>query len=418
MGPMGKWNELIALCQGRFVYIQTHNFPDPDAIASAYGLQKLLEAHGIGSALCYDGRIDKLSASKMLDTFRIRMLPYEELAEQMQESDWIVYVDSQKHAGNVTDFIGNEVACIDHHPTFVPMEYLYEDIRITGACATLIAEYYAQSGLKPDSDTATQAGDSAKTEVETDEDGAIPESLEEQIRAHRPKLIYLIPTFQNPTGRTLSLERRRRIAELVNEYQVPLIEDDPYCDLRYRGKALPAIKSFDEQGYVLYCNSFSKIISPGLRVAAVVCQDDGLLRKLVVGKQSTDVHSPNLNQAIIDKYLRSGLLQEHIRLICASYAKQMDAMQRMLSTFPASVSYTKPDGGIFLWCTLPEDFNTTQLLSTATKQGVAYIPGTHFYADGQGHHNTMRLNFSNASLENIEKGMERLRALFLSQGLC
>lgn len=254
--------------------------------------------------------------------------------------------------------------------------------------------------------------------VETDEDGAIPESLEEQIRAHRPKLIYLIPTFQNPTGRTLSLERRRRIAELVNEYQVPLIEDDPYCDLRYRGQALPAIKSFDEQGYVLYCNSFSKIISPGLRVAAVVCQDDGLLRKLVVGKQSTDVHSPNLNQAIIDKYLRSGLLQEHIRLICASYAKQMDAMQRMLSTFPSSVSYTKPDGGIFLWCTLPEDFNTTQLLSTATKQGVAYIPGTHFYADGQGHHNTMRLNFSNASLENIEKGMERLRALFLSQGLC
>lgn len=254
--------------------------------------------------------------------------------------------------------------------------------------------------------------------VETDEDGAIPESLEEQIRAHRPKLIYLIPTFQNPTGRTLSLERRRRIAELVNEYQVPLIEDDPYCDLRYRGKALPAIKSFDEQGYVLYCNSFSKIISPGLRVAAVVCQDDGLLRKLVVGKQSTDVHGPNLNQAIIDKYLRSGLLQEHIRQICASYAKQMDAMQRMLSTFPSSVSYTKPDGGIFLWCTLPEDFNTTQLLSTATKQGVAYIPGTHFYADGQGHHNTMRLNFSNASLENIEKGMERLRALFLSQGLC
>ena len=254
--------------------------------------------------------------------------------------------------------------------------------------------------------------------VETDEDGAIPESLEEQIRAHRPKLIYLIPTFQNPTGRTLSLERRQRIAELVNEYQVPLIEDDPYCDLRYRGKALPAIKSFDEQGYVLYCNSFSKIISPGLRVAAVVCQDDGLLRKLVVGKQSTDVHSPNLNQAIIDKYLRSGLLQEHIRQICASYAKQMDAMQRMLSTFPSSVSYTKPDGGIFLWCTLPEDFNTTQLLSTATKQGVAYIPGTHFYADGQGHHNTMRLNFSNASLENIEKGMERLRALFLSQGLC
>lgn len=152
---MGKWNDLIALCQGHFVYIQTHNFPDPDAIASAYGLQKLLESYGIASALCYDGQIDKLSASKMLDAFHIQMLPYEELAGNMQESDWIICVDTQKHAGNVTDFIGNEVACIDHHPTFVPMEYLYEDIRITGACATLIAEYFAQSGIKPDSETAT-----------------------------------------------------------------------------------------------------------------------------------------------------------------------------------------------------------------------------------------------------------------------
>ena len=152
---MGKWNDLIALCQGHFVYIQTHNFPDPDAIASAYGLQKLLESCGIASALCYDGRIDKLSASKMLDAFHIQMLPYEELAGNMQKSDWIICVDTQKHAGNVTDFIGNEVACIDHHPTFVPMEYLYEDIRITGACATLIAEYFAQSGIKPDSETAT-----------------------------------------------------------------------------------------------------------------------------------------------------------------------------------------------------------------------------------------------------------------------
>ncbi len=253
--------------------------------------------------------------------------------------------------------------------------------------------------------------------VATDEDGAIPESLEEQIRLHHPKLIYLIPTFQNPTGRTLSLERRKRIAEIVNRYEVPLIEDDPYCDLRYAGSPLPAIKSFDAQGYVLYLNSFSKIISPGLRVAAVVCDDDALLRKLVVGKQSVDVHSPNLNQAIIDKYLRSGLLQQHVEEICASYAKQMAKMQQMLARFPASISYTKPDGGIFLWCTLPEGFNATELLTTATKRGVAYIPGTHFYAQAGQHHNTMRLNFSNASLENIETGMERLRELFISQGL-
>lgn len=152
---MNQLNDLIALCQGYPVYIQTHNFPDPDAIASAYGLQKLLEIYGVESKLCYDGRIDKLSASKMLDTFQLQILPYESLAADMQETDRIICVDSQKHSGNVTDFIGDEIACIDHHPTFVPIEYRYQDVRITGACATLIAEYYALSGNKPDSDVAT-----------------------------------------------------------------------------------------------------------------------------------------------------------------------------------------------------------------------------------------------------------------------
>ena len=152
---MSNLNDLIALCQGHPVYIQTHNFPDPDAIASAYGLQKLLEAYGVESVLCYDGRIDKLSASKMLDAFQIRMLPYEELVSDLRETDLIICVDTQKHAGNVTDFVGDEAACIDHHPTFVPIEYRYRDVRITGACATLIAEYYARSGKEPDSDAAT-----------------------------------------------------------------------------------------------------------------------------------------------------------------------------------------------------------------------------------------------------------------------
>lgn len=152
---MSQLNDLIELCQGYPVYIQTHNFPDPDAIASAYGLQKLLEMYGVASTLCYDGRIDKLSSSKMLDTFHIRMLPYESLVSDMKETDRIICVDTQKHAGNVTDFVGDEVACIDHHPTYVPMEYRYRDIRITGACATLIAEYYAMAGKEPDRDVAT-----------------------------------------------------------------------------------------------------------------------------------------------------------------------------------------------------------------------------------------------------------------------
>lgn len=152
---INKLNELIKLCQGYPVYIQTHNFPDPDAIASAYGLQKLLGVYGVKSTLCYDGRIDKLSASKMLDAFQIQMLPYESLVSDMRETDRIICVDTQKHGGNVTDFVGDEIACIDHHPTFVPMKYRYQDIRITGACASLIAEYFSLSGIEPDSDVAT-----------------------------------------------------------------------------------------------------------------------------------------------------------------------------------------------------------------------------------------------------------------------
>ena len=254
--------------------------------------------------------------------------------------------------------------------------------------------------------------------VDSDEQGLRVDALEEAIRRHRPRMLYTIPTFQNPTGRTLTLERRKAVAEIIARHPgVVLIEDDPYRDLRYAGEALPAIKAFDTTDRIVYCNSFSKIISPGLRVAAAVCTEPTLMRKLVIGKQSTDVHSPNLNQAIVDAYLREGILMDHIRKISESYGKQMAKMQEMLSTFPASVKYTRPDGGIFLWVELPEGFNATKLLTTATEMGVAYIPGTHFYAVPDTHHNTMRLNFSNATLENIEKGMTILKELFISQGL-
>ena len=152
---MNKLNDLIELCGNHPGYIQNHSFPDPDAIASAYGLQKLLALYGVESRLCYDGRIDKLSASKMLDTLQIQMSSYESLRADMLETDPIIYVDTQKLGGNVTDLIGDEVACIDHHPTFVPMTYQYQDIRITGACSSLIAEYYLLSGNVPDKNTAT-----------------------------------------------------------------------------------------------------------------------------------------------------------------------------------------------------------------------------------------------------------------------
>ena len=152
---MNDFNQLAALCHGKHIYIQTHNFPDPDAIASAFGLQRLLAQHEIPSTLCYDGRIDKLSASKMLEAFQIQMFPYEQLRPDMAEEDYVICVDAQKHCGNITDFVGDEVACIDHHPTFVPIEYRYQDIRPTGACATIIAQYYKQLPCLPDRHTAT-----------------------------------------------------------------------------------------------------------------------------------------------------------------------------------------------------------------------------------------------------------------------
>ncbi|MBR4734051.1 MAG: DHH family phosphoesterase [Lachnospiraceae bacterium] len=149
--------DLIQLCKerGPKVYVQTHNFPDPDAIGSAYGLQKLLESFGIQPILCYAGRIDKLSTSRMLEEFDVQIFSYDEIKHDMKESDPIICVDSQKNGGNIQDFVGDEVACIDHHPTFTEEKYLYSDIRIAGACASLIAQYYRDLGITPTENVAS-----------------------------------------------------------------------------------------------------------------------------------------------------------------------------------------------------------------------------------------------------------------------
>ena len=152
---MYRIEKLVEICRNKTVYIQTHNFPDPDAIASAFAIQKLLKFYGIDATLCYAGRIDKFSTAKMLRLFHIEMHSYESLQANMTESDYIICVDSQKNTGNITDFIGQEVASIDHHPSFVRSTYLYEDIRVTGACASIVAEYFKEAGLTPDCETAT-----------------------------------------------------------------------------------------------------------------------------------------------------------------------------------------------------------------------------------------------------------------------
>ncbi len=268
----------------------------------------------------------------------------------------------------------------------------------------------------------------------TDEQGVIVEAAEELIKRHHPKLMYVIPTFQNPTGITLSLERRAALSALASKYGVVIAEDDPYRDLRYTGEALPPIQSFDEEGWVVYMSSFSKYISPGLRMGAAAVTNPLLLRKMVIGKQSADVHSPLLNQAIVDAYLRAGLMPGHLQRICADYKKQLDAMLAGFERFPAGTTHTVPEGGLFVWAELPEGMDALRAFDAAVEAGVAFVPGTHFYPEsglpessiqssqsgpsGQtanpaglrsgGHLNTLRLNFSMCDIPTINEGMARL----------
>ena len=186
-----------------------------------------------------------------------------------------------------------------------------------------------------------------------------------------------------------------------------IAEDDPYRDLRYTGEALPPIQSFDEEGWVVYMSSFSKYISPGLRLGAAAVTNPLLLRKMVIGKQSADVHSPLLNQAIVDAYLRAGLMPAHLERICGDYKKQLEAMLAGFERFPAGTTHTVPQGGLFVWAELPEGVDGLKAFDAAVEAGVAFVPGTHFYHDS-GHLNTLRLNFSMCDIPTINEGMERL----------
>ena len=243
--------------------------------------------------------------------------------------------------------------------------------------------------------------------VQTDEGGIVLEDLERMIRAHRPKMLYVIPSFQNPTGRTLAADRRRPIAELAEKYGMVVMEDDPYRDLRYAGEALPSIKSYDQAGWVVHLASFSKLISPGLRIGAAIAREP-IRQKLIFGKQANDVHSSNLTQAIVAEYLNRGLMEGHVKSICQSYAVQMNRMLKHLESFP-DTRFTHPEGGLFIWAELPEKLDALAMMPKAIERGVAYVPGTHFYCEEGTHMNTIRLNFSNSTIEKIDEGMDILR---------
>ena len=242
-------------------------------------------------------------------------------------------------------------------------------------------------------------------EIPMDEQGMDMAALRRAIDEYRPKMLYTIPNFQNPTGVTLAVERRKEIAALAAQYGFVVAEDDPYRALRYSGEHLPTIFSFDTEGLVVYLTSFSKLISPGLRVGSAVVKNPALMRKLVVGKQSTDLHTPTLSQAIVAEYLARGLLPAHMAKILAMYREQLSLMQRELAVLPLKVFPT--EGGLFVWCEADARVNALELLQTAVQNRVAFVPGTHFYARG-GHLNTLRLNFSNSTPEQIVQGVHLL----------
>ena len=248
--------------------------------------------------------------------------------------------------------------------------------------------------------------------VSMDDDGIIPEDLEQKIRDHHPKMIYVVPTFQNPSGRTLSLERRKKLAALASSYDVILLEDDPYRDLRYSGEELPPIKAFDETGHTVLANSFSKIFSPGSRLGYVYARQD-IIQQLLNAKTATNSHTGMISQVLCAEYFKRGYFDEHLLRIREIYRERRDVMIECIDKyFPAGTKRVFPDGGLFTWVELPEGINTTELLQEAAAIKVAFVAGEGFFVEGGGKgRNCMRMSFGNVPPEKIRIGMERLGKL-------
>ena len=251
--------------------------------------------------------------------------------------------------------------------------------------------------------------------VQTDENGMVLEDLQEKMERYHPKMLYVIPTFQNPSGIVTSLRRRQDIYALAQRYDVCILEDDPYYDLRYEGQSLPMFKSMDEDGRVIALSSYSKIISPGLRVGAV-CAPQRIIAAMTAVKQGCDMHTPSLNQALCAEYVRSGALHGHIEQLCAANREKRDRMLADIQRcFPKKTAYVKPQGGLFLWLCLPEEVPVEALFTRAIRErGVVYIPGSAFYPENMHTARCIRLNFACTSTSQTKKGIEYLGALFSS----
>ncbi|WP_297090481.1 PLP-dependent aminotransferase family protein [Thermococcus sp.] len=248
--------------------------------------------------------------------------------------------------------------------------------------------------------------------IPMDDDGMIVDILEEKLRklsaeGKKVKFVYTVSTFQNPAGVTMSLERRKRLIELAREYDFLIVEDSPYSELRYSGEPIPPIKHFDDEGRVLYLGTFSKIFAPGFRLGWIAAHPH-FIRKIEIAKQAVDLCANPFGQVIAWKYVADGHLDRHIPKVIEFYRPRRDAMLEALEEYmPEGVKWTKPDGGMFIWVTLPEGIDTKLMAEKAIRKGVAYVPGEAFFAH-RDVKNTMRLNFTYVPEDKIRDGVKRL----------
>jgi 2-aminoadipate transaminase len=260
---------------------------------------------------------------------------------------------------------------------------------------------------------AIQAFDAYQTRyltVDTDDDGMLPASLE-RVLEHAdpfPKFLYLVPNFQNPTGRTLSRPRREDVVRICEHFGLPIVEDDPYGELRFEGDDLPPLISYDSTAPIVYSGTASKIMAPGMRIAWLVTADEEIREKIVLAKQGADLHSGTFAQYVFHQYASDDdAFDAHVRKIAQTYATRCGVMADALAEFmPEGVRFTRPHGGMFLWVTVP-GVDTSELLEISARSKVVFVPGVNFYPR-RNVHDGMRLNFSNASEKNIRVGVERL----------
>ena len=245
--------------------------------------------------------------------------------------------------------------------------------------------------------------------VEVESDGINIEKLEETLKAHpNVKILYTISTFQNPSGITMSLEKRKKVLELAKKYDIIIFEDNPYGELRFSGEAVPTIKSLDTTGRVVYFGSFSKILAPGLRIG-FASGNPSLIAKMTICKQVQDVHTPVLTQMIAYEFVTKYSIDEHIKKISKVYGDKCKYMIELMDKyFPSCVKHTNPEGGLFLFCTMPDGIDSKELLLKAIEKNVAFVPGATTMLDTTKTYSSFRLNYSMASFEQIEKGIKIL----------